>query len=85
MRTFIALPVIVAPLLFPLQGIELSEHLEAFRAVGPEGKGNVEAGAAWSEVVQLSAESIDPILTAMEGASPLAMNWMRTAAETILS
>lgn len=61
-----------------------SELLAKFHEVGPEGKGNAAAAEAWGELTQQSADSIIPILEAMDGASPLAMNWMRSAAEAIL-
>lgn len=68
----------------PLQGATITESLAEFRKLGPEGKGNAEAAAAWGELTGQSADAIVPILDAMKGASPLAMNWMRSAAEAIL-
>ncbi len=66
------------------QASDLSEQLSKLNAVGPEGKGNVEAASAWNELAQAPAPAILTILEAMDGSSPLAMNWMRSAAEAIL-
>ena len=57
--------------------------LDQLRKVGPEGAGNAEAAAAWNALTALGPEMLVPVLTAMEGASPLARNWMRTAVETV--
>lgn len=62
-----------------------TEPLNTIQKVGKEGEGNVEAAAAWDELTKLGSEAIIPILSSMEGASPLARNWMRSAAETIFS
>ncbi|MEM7602697.1 MAG: hypothetical protein AAF357_14940, partial [Verrucomicrobiota bacterium] len=67
------------------KGADVSDQLARLNAVGPEGKGNAEAAVAWTELTQSSADAIVPILSAMSGASPLAMNWMRSAAEAILA
>ncbi|MDF1659017.1 MAG: hypothetical protein P1U58_15480 [Verrucomicrobiales bacterium] len=74
----------VISLSWPLHAADLSEHLAKLKAVGPEGKGNSEAAAAWSEITSGPAASIVTILEAMDGSSPLSMNWMRSAAEAIL-
>lgn len=60
-----------------------TEPLAQLRQVGPEGAGNPEAAAAWNELTTLGSEVIVPVLGAMEGAGPLARNWMRTAVETV--
>lgn len=66
-------------------GLNASQKaIDALLAVGPEGAGNTAASAAWSELV----EEVDPdglirLLEAMDGASPIASNWLRSAAEVI--
>ena len=57
--------------------------IEQLRQVGPEGAGNAEAAQAWSTLTTLGPGMLIPVLTAMEGAGPLARNWMRTAVETV--
>lgn len=78
---FIALAALSLP---ALSAADWSAQLDSLKSVGPEGKGNAEAAAAWAELAQAPAETILPVLTAMDGASPLARNWIRSAAETIL-
>lgn len=53
-------------------------------AVGPEGKGNSEASAAWKIVSAADSDAIVPLLEAMDEASPLALNWVRSALEAIV-
>ena len=84
MKLFSLLSTLVIALTLPLHAADLSEQLAKLNAVGPEGKGNLEAATAWNEITQGNAATILPILTAMDGASPLSMNWLRTAAEAIL-
>lgn len=53
------------------------------RAVGPEGAGNLEAARAVNQLADGKAASLPAILAAMDGANDLAMNWLRSAAETL--
>ena len=49
-------------------------------AVGPEGRGNPEAAAAWKSLTaQATAAEIPEILKSMDQAGPLAANWIRAA------
>ena len=57
--------------------------LHQIAKVGLEGTGNAEAAIAWAELAQQGPEIIVPTLEAMEGAGPLARNWMRSAVETV--
>lgn len=57
--------------------------LERIKAVGKEGVGNQEAGAAWKNLVTIDGETLLPTLKAMDDASPAASNWLRTAAFAI--
>lgn len=61
----------------------LGAALDALRAVGREGRGNPEAKAAWPAVAGAEAEDLSRILAAMDGASPIAANWLRAAFESI--
>lgn len=62
----------------------LKAPLAVLRAVGGEGKGNVEAAAAWKQLVQADAGSVPVILAAMDDANDLAANWLRSAVDTII-
>ena len=61
----------------------LEDSLKVIRAVGPEGKGNAEAGAAWKQLSAAEASALPAILAAMEGANDLAVNWLRAGVESI--
>jgi hypothetical protein len=66
-----------------LSGAELSETLKTIKSVGPEGKGNAQAAAAWKQLAAGRASSIPTILAALDDANPLAANYLRNAIETI--
>ncbi len=62
---------------------ELSASIEKLRAVDREGKGNAAATAAWADIVKSEAAALTTILGGMNGANPLAENWLRTAAGVV--
>jgi hypothetical protein len=63
---------------------DISAHLKPLLAVGPEGKGNAEAAAAWKELVtSADAAAIPDLLVAMNGAGELSANWIRGAVSTL--
>jgi hypothetical protein len=62
---------------------QLAPSLETIRAVGPEGRGNAEAAQAWKQLGSADAGALVAILTAMDGANDLAVNWLRAAVDTI--
>ena len=57
----------------------------AIRGVGREGAGNEAAAAAWRELTRADASRITAILAAMDGANPLAANWLSTAVDAVAS
>jgi hypothetical protein len=57
--------------------------LARIRAVGREGAGNAEAGAAWKELVRLGPEALPAVLAGMDGADATAANWLRNAVDAI--
>lgn len=61
----------------------LREPVAAVRAVGAEGRGHVAAAAAWQKLAGTDAKHIPALLTAMDGANDYALNWLRSAIETI--
>ncbi len=67
----------------PGAAASLAGSLQTIRAVGPEGQGNAEAGAAWQTVSTEKADALVPILKSMNGANDLAVNWLRAAVDTI--
>src|SRR5262249_18293177 len=52
--------------------------------VGPEGRGHREASAAWRKLADADATALPAVLGALDNANPLAANWVRSAAETIV-
>lgn len=64
---------------------ELQQSINAINSVGPEGKGNAQAGPAWKTLSEAGPTAIIPLLEAMNGASPMASNWFRSALEAIVS
>jgi hypothetical protein len=61
----------------------LTMSLETLRRVGREGKGNAAATAAWQRVAAATPAAIPSILAAIDGANPLAANWLRLAVDAI--
>lgn len=57
--------------------------LERLRAVGPEGVGNEAAAAAWRELAARPADEIPLLLGGIDGANPLAANWICTAVDSV--
>jgi hypothetical protein len=62
---------------------DLSQPLAVIRAVAPQGKGHATAIQAVQKVSQASAADLPQILAAMDGANPIATNWLRVAAEAV--
>lgn len=62
---------------------DLEKPLQAIRDVAAEGRGNKEAQAAWRELATAKARALPEILAALDGANPLAANYLRGAVETI--
>jgi hypothetical protein len=61
----------------------VTDSLAAIRSVGPEGRGNAEAKAAWQELAAGDVTNLVAILAAMDGANDLAVNWLRAAVDGI--
>lgn len=62
---------------------DLSKPIEVLRSVKKEGEGNEAAGKAWREIVRADAANLPQVLKGMNGANPLAENWLRTAVGVI--
>ncbi len=66
-----------------VRAVELSQALTTIRSVGAEGKGHAEAVAAAKAASRAEASELTQILAAMDGANPVATNWLRVAAEAV--
>jgi hypothetical protein len=63
---------------------DLTQWLATIRAVGPEAAGHQEATAAWQRLAGEDAGQLPEILAGMDGAGPLAANWIATAAQAVV-
>jgi len=63
----------------------LDTSIAVVRAVGPEGKGNAAATAAWKTLSTAPAKELPTLLAGMDGANELALNWLRSAVDTIVA
>lgn len=62
---------------------DIQDSLEAIRAVDREGAGHVKAKQAWKDLSKASAADLPKILAGMDGAGPLATNWLRAVVDAI--
>ncbi len=65
------------------QADDIAPLLKTILDVGKEGHGHREAAAAWKKLAEADAAELPAVLAALDGANPLAANWLRSAAETI--
>jgi len=82
-QRFLALAAVFSFAVAALSAPNLSKAIQTLRAVGPEGEGNAAAAKAWQTLTKADAKALPAILAAMDGASPLAANWLRGAVDTI--
>lgn len=61
----------------PAEGV--AEAIKAIRDVSAEGKGNAVAAPAWKILVNANPKALPELLAAMDGANPLAKNWLQSA------
>lgn len=66
-----------------VEAADVALNLKTIKSVGAEAKGNAAASQAWNELARADAKSLPQILVALDDASPLAANWIRSAVETI--
>jgi len=85
-RSFSAL-IAAALLLAPLtaSAATVAESLPVILAVDHGGKGNAAASKAWSVLAAADSEALPDILAAMDGANPLAANWLRAAVDAVVT
>ncbi len=82
----LALVVLTSCGICPLaRAASLDASIAAVRAVGPEGKGNREASAAWKTLSVAPVKELPTLLAGMDGANELALNWLRSAVDTMVA
>jgi hypothetical protein len=62
---------------------DIGRLLARIRSVGAEGAGNAEAAAAWRDLARLGADALPEVLAGLDGADPVAANWLRAAVDAI--
>ena len=67
----------------PALAQEVGSLIAQIKAVGKEGKGNPEAAKAWKELVQHGPAALPEVLAALDDASPIAANWLRSAVDAV--
>ncbi len=76
---------VVTPSVAPAaENEDLKSAMHTIRRVGPEGKGSAEAAGAWKVLVKTPIEQLPLLLAGMDGATPLARNWLRAAVDEIV-
>ena len=62
---------------------KVTDLVTTIKSVGKEGKGSAAAAKAWKALVELGPDVLFDVLPALDGAEPIAANWIRSAAEAI--
>jgi hypothetical protein len=63
--------------------VKVGPLLKSLQSVGPEGVGQKAAVEAWQKLSQADVAQLPEILAGLDGANPLAANWIRGAVDTI--
>lgn len=61
----------------------VAKQIAVIKAVGPKGEGHKAAHAAALQLQQTDIKNLNQVLAGMDGAGPLANNWLRGVAESI--
>jgi hypothetical protein len=67
-----------------LAGPTLKDSIETVRRAGPDGEGGAAAAKAWRQLAAAGPADLPTLLAGMDGASPLARNWIRSAIDRVL-
>jgi hypothetical protein len=73
-----------AALAAPVGESDLHQALAAVRGVGPNGRGSAAAARAWPVLAAAGVDQLPVLLAGMDGANPLARNWLRAALDPVL-
>lgn len=87
LRSVTALCTLSASLLLPLPGSaqeSVAEALRSIQSVSREAQGHAQAQKALKMLAGQNVNAVTDILVAMDKANPLAMNWLRSAVESIV-
>jgi hypothetical protein len=67
-----------------LAGPTLQDAIDIVRRAGPDGEGSAAAAKAWRQLAAAGPAHLPTLLAGMDGANPLARNWLRSAIDGIL-
>ena len=67
----------------PAMAASVEENIRVIKSVGPEGEKHGPAIKAVKELSNASVEAVPVLLKSFEGANPLAVNWLRSAVDSI--
>ncbi len=79
-----ALSVVTPAVVRSAESEDLKSAIHTIRQVGPEGKGSAEAARAWKVLARTQIEQLPLLLAGMDGATPLARNWIRAAVDEVV-
>src|SRR5580704_8582957 len=80
----IALSVVTPAAVRSGESEDLKSAIHTIRRVGPDGKGSAESAEAWKVLAKTPVEQLPQLLVGMDGATPLARNWIRAAVDEIV-
>ena len=62
---------------------DVASLLDDLRSVGPKSEGQAKAAQAWEKLAKSDATALPQIFSALDGANPLAANWILTATDAV--
>lgn len=62
---------------------DMAQAIAAVRATGPNGQGAAEAAKGWQMLSRAEVNALPELLQGMNGANPLAKNWLRSAIDAV--
>jgi hypothetical protein len=65
-------------------GADTNALLKQLLATGPNGLNSAQAAAAWNELAKSEPDALVPMLSALDGAGPVAANWIRSAIDAVV-
>ncbi len=75
---------LAAALAAPAAEQDLKQAIAAVRGVGPNGRGSADAARAWQTLTTADVAQLPVLLAGMDGANPVARNWLRAAIDPVL-
>jgi hypothetical protein len=84
MKAYVCICVTWLYLVISVPAADLTILIKQIKSVGPDAAGAGPAAAAWVELKKEKLNAVVPLLTAMDDATPLAANWLRSAIDAIV-